>query len=1124
MSLPRFSVNNQVLVNMIMLVTLVAGGAFALTLVREMFPESRADSIMIVAAYPATQPEELEKAVTIKIEEAVRDVEGVEKVNSTVSEGLSSTTLTLYNEVDDVDAVLQEVKNEVDAIADLPDDLERITVAKAEPTLPVIMVALHGEGDEADLKRAARNLRDEILLLPGVSDVTMSGVRDDEISVELRPDKLLEYDITFAEVAQAIRATNLDISGGNLKGDRSQVSVRTLGEELEGKDLENIEVKTLTDGAVVRVADVATVIDRFVDSDQRSYFMSEPSVNLIVQKTSDQDAIQISNLVQAFVKGKQGAPYDPWGMQDALAQPWYARPFSILNVKASMILNKMAGRPDPEAIYERSRLNPFDHNFKVDMHTDLARFVRGRLDLMLRNGKAGLILVVICLNLFLNWRVAWWTAIGLPVSFLGTFVAMYVLGSSINLLSMFALIVVLGIIVDDAIVIGENIYRLVEEGMPAREAAVKGAEEVLWPVTVAVLTTIAAFAPMLFITGTIGDFMRELPIVVMAALSVSLVEALVILPAHLAHLPAKKVRQQMDAEKQWWDPRRIPDVLMGGFLQPIYARLVETALRWRYVTVGVCVGTCMAVLGLFVGFSSDGKPTIGNVVRWEFIQKMDAESMYANIEMPVGTTAAELEKRMRQLSDVAVEMPEVSSVQMDVANSFVDTGRGGMDGAPSSHLGVMWVELLEADEREKLNLRSSEAVLAEFRKASEQLKGVNSVKWETMNGGPGGKDIEIRLSGGSFEDLLVAAEELKQELDTYAGVADLDDDFNSGKRELRVTLRQSARPTGITVAGLGSQIREATYGAEARRLTRNREDVKIMVRYPESYRKDVAHIESMYIPTAGTTGQRGWVPISEVADIEESSGFDTIRRAQQKRAVTVSGEVDRTVNEPSEVLRQLREAFVPKLIEKYPALRVEYLGAAENQAKSFAGLKIAFPVALLMVYMLLAGLFRSYFQPIVVMSVIPFGVQGAIIGHWITGNPFTFLSAIGLVALTGILVNDSLVLVDFINSRVRAGLQPLEASVEGAKLRLRPIVLTTLTTAAGLTPLMFETSFQAKFLIPMAVTLTFGLVFATVLTLIMVPAMNMIFMDLFHRVRHGESWLDNESTSESARKQRTISV
>lgn len=1101
MSLPRFSVENQVLVNMLMVVTLVVGGAFAFTLVREMFPESRPDSIIVMAAYPATQPEELEKAVTIKIEEAVRDIEGIEKVNSTVSEGLSSTTLTLYSEVDDIDAVLQEVKNDVDAIPDLPDDLERITVSKAEPTLPVIMVALHGEGDEADLKRAARDLRDEILLLPGISDVTMSGVRDDEISVEVRPAKLLEYDVTFAEVAQAIAATNVDISGGNLKGDRSQVSVRTLGEELRGSDLEDIEIKALSDGAVIRVSDVATVIDRFVDSDQRSFFKGEPSVNLIVQKTSDQDAIQISGMIQAFVAGKKGEPFDPIGLEAGEDLPWYSRGLKIFGYRIQRFIETVSGRPDLNQIYESSLRNPFNHNFEVDLHTDLARFVRGRLDLMLRNGKAGLVLVLICLNLFLNWRVAYWTAFGLPVSFLGTFIAMYVLGATINLLSMFGLIIVLGIIVDDAIVIAENIYRRVEEGMDPREAAIKGAEEVMWPVTVAVLTTIAAFAPLLFIKGTIGDFMSELPIVVLAALGVSLVEALVILPAHLAHLPPKKILEK-SSKKSRFDPRRIPDALMGGFLQPAYGKFLELALRWRYLTMAICVSTCVAMMGLLAG----------GVVKWEFIQKMDAESMYANIEMPVGTTSEELEKRMRILSDAAVGLPEVMTVQMDVASSFTDTGKGGMNGAPSSHLGIMWVELLEADKREEKGMRSSQDVLAELRGVSENLKGVNSVKWETMNGGPAGKDIEIRLSGGDFQQLVEASEALKGELDTYAGVTDLDDDFNSGKREVRVGLRQSARPTGITVAGLGRHIREATYGAEARRLTRNREDVKIMVRYPEAYREDVANLESMYIPTGMQAGDRGWVPIGEVATLEEARGYDTIRRSQQKRAVTVSGDVDATVVKPGEVLGKIRTGFIPELQDRFPTMRVEFLGSAENQAKSFSSLKIATPVALLMIYMLLAGLFRSYFQPLVVMSVIPFGVQGAIIGHWLTDNPMTILSAIGLVALTGILVNDSLVLVDFINARMRAGLNAFDASLEGAKLRLRPIVLTTLTTAAGLTPLMFEKSFQAKFLIPMAVTLTFGLIFATILTLIIVPSLNLIYFDIQSSIRRASRWSRGQSS------------
>lgn len=1104
MSLPRFSVENPVLVNMMMLVTLVAGSAFAFTLVREMFPESRPNAIGISVFYPAVQPEELEKAITIKVEEAVRDIDGIEKVTSTVQEGMSNTTLTLYNEVKDVDTVLQEVKNEIDALEDLPDDLEKITVKKIEPTLPVIMVAIFGDGSEAEIKRAARDLKDDLLELPGLSDIQEMGIRDDEISVEIRPDKLLEYDITFEEVAAAIRSTNLDVSGGNLKGSRAQIAVRTLGESTRGIDLEEIEVRSLGDGTTVRVRDVAVVEDTFVDFDIESYFNGKPSANLLIQKTPTQDAIEISTLIKAFVAGKQQMPFDPYGFDEAWQRPWYVRPFALGACHLSKAVGGFSGRPDPLKVYEESRRDPFDHNFEVALHTDLARFVEGRLDLMLRNGRAGLLLVLISLNLFLNWRVAFWTAVGLPVAFLGTFVVMWILGSSINLLSMFGLIIVLGIIVDDAIVIGENIYRRVEEGMPARDAAIQGAEEVMWPVTIAVTTTIAAFSPLLFIRGQIGDFMRELPIVVLAALSVSLIEALVILPAHLAHLPAKKIREPRPAgmRTSWW--RRLLDFqhhLMNDLLLPVYERFLRFSLRWRYVTVACAIATCIMALGLFVGKTSRGYG-LGNLVKWEFVQAMDAESMYAIVEMPVGSTNAQVRQRLEVLSAVALEMPEVLTAQMDVGIALSVSDIGATGGEVQPHLGQLWVELLEADKRELAGLRSSDEILAELRAVSETLSGVNAVTWEVMNGGPGGKDIMIRLSGDDFDELTAAAEELKQELAFYAGVVDLDDNADEGKREARLTLRESARPTGITVADLGRHVRAATYGAEARRVTRNREDVKIMVRYPKSFREQIANLESMWIPATehrspdDAPARRVWVPLSEVAELEEAVGFTTLHRSEQRRSITVLGEVDSSITSGSDVVAKVQADFMPTLQARYPGIKPEFLGATEEQGKAFGSLKIAFPVALLLVYMLLAGLFRSYFQPLVVMAAIPFGIQGAIIGHWLTDNPMTILSMIGLVALTGILVNDSLVLVDFINQRIRSGLSHFEASIQGARLRLRPILLTTLTTVAGLTPLMFETSFQAKFLIPMAVTLTFGLLFATTLTLVIVPAINLIFFDV----------------------------
>lgn len=539
MSLPGFSVRNSVLVNCMMLVILAGGGIFAITLTREFFPESRPDRIMVSMIYPGVQPMEIEKAVTIKVEEALRDVDGVEKVDSTVSEGVSTTIVTLFNNIDDVDVVVQDLKAEIDAIPDLPRDVESTNIRKLKPRLPVIGVAVYGSGDEAALKRAARDLRDDLLRIPGITDVDLGGVRDDEISIEVRPDRLYEFDVTFEEVAAAVRQTNIDVSGGTLKGERSTITLRTLGEQLRGVDLEDIVVRTNADGRQIRVRDVAVVADGFVDVDVESWFNGQRSINCMVFKTGDQDIMQISESVKAYVAGKRNEPFDPVGWNAAWESPWYWRPFALLGTGAVRCVNLMVGKPDPVKIYEESRQSPFPHEFKLGVHTDLARFLSGRIDLMVRNGTNGLILVALSLLLFLNWRVAMWTALGIPVSFLGTFALMWIMGVSINLISLFGLIIVLGIIVDDAIVIGENIYRHVQEGMPPRQAAIHGAEEVMWPVIVAVLTTIGAFFPLMFLGGQMGQFFSQLPLVIMAALSVSLLEALVILPAHLQHLPAR---------------------------------------------------------------------------------------------------------------------------------------------------------------------------------------------------------------------------------------------------------------------------------------------------------------------------------------------------------------------------------------------------------------------------------------------------------------------------------------------------------------------------------------------------------------------------------------------------------
>jgi len=1070
MSLPSFSVRNSVLVNMLMLVLLAAGVIFAFTLRREMFPESRPDKLLISAIYPGVQPEDVEKTVTIKIEEAVRSLEGIEKVESQIGEGVCFVTLTVEQTVSNIDALMQEVRNEVDAIQDLPDDVEEISLRKVVPQLPVIAMSISGDVEERALKEEARRLKDELLKLPGVSKVQLNGIRVDEIYVDVIPDRLLKFDVTFEEIASAVRTSNLDISGGSLKGNRSTIAVRTLGEEQQAAALEDIVVRAEADGKRILLSDVATLSDSFVDSDLRSEYNGEQAVDIVVFAGENEDVVKIARVIKTWFAARNGDPYTGPSQKSS-------------NALASL------GRANLYELDQDQRNYPFSDQFHFELHTDIARYVEGRLDLMLRNGRMGLILVLISLNIFLNWRVAWWAAMGLVVSFMGTFAAMWMLGASINLLSMFGLIIVLGIIVDDAIVIGENIYRHVEEGMPPVQAAIVGAEEVLWPVIVAVGTTIGAFAPLFFVSGQIGDFMSELPLVVISALSVSLIEALVILPAHLKHLPHQKIREESDSTVPAEDGFK--NRFMKRWLLTPYESILRSCLRWRYVTVSSAAGACILVAGLLAG----------GIVKWAFIQDLDSETLICALEMPIGTSTERLQNELDELSDYVVRdgsFPEVINIQTTAGRQFDISGSGAVGFEDQSHLGQLVIELCPADER----TRSSSEILGLLRQfCDDNLRGMNSVRWEAMNGGPGGRDIQVSLSGVSNDALPAATHELKRLIGKIEGVFDLDDNLDVGRKELRLKLKDSATPTGVTVGTLGLHVRGALFGQEARRISRNREDVRIMVRYPEEYRASTWNVESMWIPGPGLPGQRRWIPMDEIASTDLGVGYSTITRYQQTRSATITASVDETVVASTSIVQQEIERLVQEqLLPVHPGLEVEFLGEAEEMRKSFSSLKMAFPVAMLIIYGMLAGLFRSYTQPLVVMSAIPFGFLGAVIGHWLTGETFTIMSSIGLVALAGILVNDSLVLVDFINKRIEAGLSPVEASVDGARKRLRAILLTTLTTASGLVPLMFESSFQAKMLIPMAVTLTFGLIFATGLTLVLVPCLNLIRDDILTNI------------------------
>jgi len=653
MSLPSFSVRNRALVNMLMIVILLAGAGFSLSLVREMFPESRPNRLMISAIHPGVQPVEIEKAITIKIEEAVRDIDGVDRVDSTVGEGFTTTVLTLLSEVHDVDSVLQEVKNEVDAIQDFPDDLEQITVTKLEPKLPVISVAIYGPGDEAALKRAARRMRDDLLRLPGVSDVRISGTREDEISVEVRPEKLLEYDITFDEIAEAIRRADLDISGGQLRGSRARVAVRTLGEKERGSELEDLVVRSAPDGRKVRLSDVAVIRDQFVESDLKSYFNGKRGVNCTVYKTAAQDAIQIADEIKAYVKGKQNVSFDLFGFEAAYERPWYVKPFALGAAGFSWLVGKINGRPDPMQIYEESRTAPFDHNFQVALHTDLSRFVQGRLNLMLRTGFSGLVLVLISLNLFLNWRVALWTAMGLPVSFLGTFMVMWFTGVTINLISLFGLIIVLGIIVDDAIVIGENIYRHVSEDGSERgslsERVLAASREIAKPIFFAILIIIAVFLPLYTLSGIEGKLFIPLVRTVTYAMVGSLIMALLITPA----LSAWVFRHGKKAETREFIK----------WMRRPYIAVLEWTLEHHRATVGAYALAITASLAVF--------PFLGS----EFLPTLDEGSVLLQVTMPASIS---LDRAVTLADNIESELLSFPEVTLAIAK----TGRAELGGDP----------------------------------------------------------------------------------------------------------------------------------------------------------------------------------------------------------------------------------------------------------------------------------------------------------------------------------------------------------------------------------------------------------------------------------------------------------
>ncbi len=1061
-SLPRFSVENPVLVNLFMATILVGGTYSGFTLVREMFPESRPSRVLITTTYPGATPADVEKGITLKIEEQIKDIDGVDKIRSTITEGESVILVEMVSGFDDIDQAVNDVKAAIDSIPpeDFPEEALESNVSKFEPRFPVIRVSLFGDLGDRALKTLGERLRDDLLALPGITNVSLSGTRKDEISVEVRPGRLVKFGLSFADVSDAIAQSNLDLPGGLLRTSTANISVRTLGEKDRGEELYDIVVRSDPSGRVIHLRDVATIVDGFEDVELGGHFNGSPAVSATVFKTADQDAIEIAALVRAIVAGKMGRPLERAWLEGLVA--------------------RFSSRDVVREVYERAASDPYPPSIGVATHTDLSRFIEGRLDLLTRNGAWGLLLVFLSLLAFLHWRVAFWVMMGLVLAIMGSLIVMRLVGQTLNLITMLGLIIVLGLLVDDAIIVSEHVYSKVEAGVQPKPAAIAGTEEVTWPVVCAILTTIVAFVPLTFIEGQMGDWMSVLPVVVCVALSVSLVEALTILPSHLAHglrpLRAKNEDPSVPrgALRTWIARLRGAD---GGILMPRLRRLYERVLRratgYRYVTMAALLGAVLVVAGVVAG---DHVPFV-------FLQKIDSETVIANLKMSVGTPVSKTREAIQAIERATLGLSERKTV-LTLFGSQESTD-GGLS-TTQSHLGQMFLELLASDQRG----RTSDEIVQQLRTDTTDIPGVDKLRYTTVSGGPGGAPIHLEISGDRPEDLTEVSKEFQARLAGFDGVFDIVDDFDAGRPEVQIELFESARALGLTTQSLATQVRSAFYGVEARKVQRRREDVKIMVRYPPDYRRRIHDIEMLRVATP--SGQL--VPFTEVARLTEGSGYASIKRTDQRRTVTVTADVDTNVSNSHRVIADLTGYF-PDILRRYPGVQLAFGGQKLETTKSFGSLKHSFVIALLLIYVILAGLFRSYIQPAIVMAVIPFGLIGAVAGHFVMGYPLTILSMIGTVALTGIVVNDSMILVTFINHRVRDGVPIHEAVIQGGRSRLRPILLTSATTVLGIAPLMMETSFQAKFMIPMGVSISAGLIFATVLTLVAIPCMYLIVND-----------------------------
>jgi multidrug efflux pump subunit AcrB len=1065
---------NHVAANFLMLVVVVLGLTTWPKIKKEIFPETAINAVLIAVPFPNATPEEVEKGVIVPIEEAIQDIEGIDSIRSTASQGVASIIVEVASHAS-VREVMGDLKTRVDAVQNLAEQAEEPTLEELLIRATVLSIAVSAETDERSLREIAETVRSQLLVYQGgpapVTQATLAGVRNYEISIEVSEATLRQYGISFDDVAAAVRRSSLDLPGGSVRTSGGEVLIRTESRRYSEEEFAPITVVTRPDGSVVKLGDIATIRDGFEEDAVETRFDGRPAILINVYRVGNEDTLKIAETAKSFVKSP------PAGAVPAGAELAIWRDDSIL--------------------------------------------LAGRLDLLARNGIFGLILVAIVLSLFLRPSLALLVSVGIPVSFAGAIALMPYTGISINMISLFAFILVLGIVVDDAIVVGENVYSRIRRGEHPRDAAHRGTHEVGVVVIFGVLTTMMAFTPMLGLSGVSGKIWPNIPLIVIPTLLFSLLQSKLMLPAHLALL------KPYDPDAPVGPIMRFQRIFSRGledFVEHAYRPFLRVVLSARYAALGIFV----ALFVIVTAYVASGW------IRFNFFPDVETDVVIARLKLAEGVSYDVTEAAINRIEAEAFNLdqtfrsksgdPIFHHLLASIGSQPFQEGLQGSSagGSPvKSNIGEVTIEMVPAADRDFTGAELS----SKWRELVGPIPGVIELTFSAQSAS-GGNAIDLEIVGDDLAQLELATSDIKQTLAEFNGVIDIADSNIDGKRELKLEILPGAEALGLRLEDVARQVRQGFYGDEIQRLQRGKNEVKVFVRYPRDERRSIADLENMKIRAPDGAE----VPFREVARARFGRAYASIQRTDQRRAIRITADVDQTVGaNANEVVAALtagavqmttsqlwrknisnwfrdRAGLEPKpelekgplttLQERFPGTSYSFEGEQKDQSQSVIEMGQKFLIAILGIYVLLAIPLRSYFQPLIVMSVIPFGLIGAVVGHVVMGFSLSIMSMCGVVALAGVVVNDSLVLVDYVNRFVAAGHSLVEAAWEAGAARFRPILLTSLTTFAGLTPMLLETDMQARFLIPMAVSLSFGILFSTVITLLLVPCIYLMLDDL----------------------------